>query len=67
MFPSHDRGGEQIGEPAVPDVVAITVGDALYADIDQVGGGATPMDDGLVVQVYMFVYGFPTTTTWTPS
>ena len=58
--------GEQIGDPAVPDVVALTVGDALYADIDQVGGGATPLDDGLVVQVYMFAYGFPTTT-WTPS
>jgi len=57
---------QQIGVPAVPDVVAVTQGDALYADIDQVGGGATPTDDGLIVQVYLFVYGF-STTTWIPT
>lgn len=57
---------QQVGAPAVPDVVAVTQGDALYADIDQVGGGATPTDDGLIVQVYLFVYGFPTTT-WVPG
>jgi hypothetical protein len=57
---------QQVGVPAVPDVVAVTQGDALYADIDQVGGGATPTDDGLIVQVLLYAYGFPTTT-WTPS
>lgn len=47
--------GNQQGSRSVPDITALTVGDMLSVDIDQVGGGATPTDYDLVVTVYMLV------------
>ena len=45
--------GEQFGVRATPDVVELTLGDAMTVDIDQVGGGATPNDFDLIVTIYM--------------
>lgn len=47
--------GTQQSARAVPDETALTVGDMLTVDIDQVGIGATPNDYDLVVTIYMLV------------
>lgn len=57
--------GESFGDRTVPDTVLLFEGDALTVDIDQIGGGATPTDNDLVVNVYMVVQSESTTTTWT--
>lgn len=49
--------GEMIGEPSTPDTYVLNRGDALSIDIDQAGGGATPTDYDLTVNVYMIVRG----------
>lgn len=50
--------GSQVGGIVVPDIKELVQGEALTVDIDQVGGGATPTDRDLVVQIMMYVYGF---------
>lgn len=57
--------GESFGDRTVPDYTMLYEGDALSVDIDQIGGGATPTDNDLVVTVYMVVQSESTTTTWT--
>lgn len=53
--------GETCGERAVPAVTELVEGDCLTVDIDQVGGGATPTDRDLTVNIYMLAYGFDLT------
>jgi len=48
--------GEQRGARTVPDVISLSEGESLTVDIDQVGGGATPTDDSLVVTITMLVW-----------
>lgn len=47
--------GEWIGVDKTPDVYTLFRGDALSIDIDQAGGGATPTDYDLVVNIFMIV------------
>ena len=48
--------GDQMGDIAVPDVTTdLTLGDSLTIDIDQAGGGATPTDYDLMVNVMLLV------------
>jgi len=47
--------GSQIGDAVVPDVISLVEGDLLSVDIDQAGGGATPVDFNLTVSVMMLV------------
>ncbi len=49
--------GSSYGVHGVPDVTYLSAGDRLSVDIDQIGGGATPTDSDLVVNVYMMVRG----------
>lgn len=46
---------DQIGDPAVPVVHHLVLGDALVIDVDQTGDGATPTDSDLVVNIVMMV------------
>lgn len=55
--------GNMIGVRTVPDTVTLVAGDALSIDIDQIGGGATPTDEDLTVNVYMLVKSGSETTT----
>jgi hypothetical protein len=47
--------GTNVGEPAVPIVRRLEAGDALCVDVDQTGGGATPTDTNLTVNIFMYV------------
>lgn len=48
--------GESVGEPSEPpDLTILQQGDALQIDIDQAGGGATPTDLDLSLNVLMYV------------
>jgi hypothetical protein len=48
--------GDQMGDIAVPDVTTdLTLGDSLTVDIDQSGGGATPTDYDLMVNIMLLV------------
>lgn len=47
------------GERTTPDVRTLVVGDLLTVDIDQTGGGATPTDQDLTVNVYLIAHGYP--------
>lgn len=48
--------GDQMGAIAVPDVTTnLTLGDSLTVDIDQAGGGATPTDYDLMVNIMLLV------------
>lgn len=55
--------GQRIGTRTVPNTIELVVGDSLSVDIDQIGGGATPNDRNLTVNVYGWAYGFTETTT----
>jgi hypothetical protein len=58
--------GEQIGDRVAPTArTELVEGDVLTVDVDQAGGGATPTDADLSVFVYMWVYGFESTTSFT--
>lgn len=46
--------GESAGALAVPQVRTLVEGDMLTVDVDQAGGGATPTDENLLVQVLMY-------------
>lgn len=53
--------GENIGEPSVPSIRHLEAGDSLAVDVDQAGGGATPTDVNLTVNVLMLAkYGSET-------
>lgn len=58
--------GDQLGDPAVPDVTVVRRDDLLTADIDQIGGGATPTDEDLLVQIVGYVYDPRTTSVTFP-
>lgn len=59
--------GQQIGVRVAPTATTeLLEGDVVTIDIDQVGGGATPTDRDLVVQLYLWVYGFTSTESFTP-
>jgi hypothetical protein len=45
--------GDIFGTPTVPDDVMLSEGDALSVEVVQSGGGATPTDEDLVVQVFL--------------
>lgn len=50
--------GDEVGAPTVPDIVHLTEGCMLSLDVDQDGGGATPTDHDLSVNILMLVqYG----------
>jgi hypothetical protein len=50
--------GNQLGIPAVPNIIELVAGDSLTLDIDQTGGGATPTDRDLTVTILMIAYGY---------
>lgn len=51
--------GAQVGTRVVPTADAELIeGDVLTIDVDQAGGGGTPTDRDLVVQVYLLAYGW---------
>lgn len=57
--------GSQRGTRVVPTArTELVEGDVLTIDIDQAGGGATPTDRDLIVQLYMWVYGFTSLTSF---
>jgi hypothetical protein len=46
--------GSQIGAPqAPPSTVTLSAGDSLSVDLTQVGGGATPTDHDLTINIYL--------------
>jgi len=47
--------GAQIGARTVPQVTSLVAGDSLTVNVDQVGGGATPLDKDLTVNVTLLV------------
>ncbi|QBQ74885.1 hypothetical protein [Caudovirales GX15bay] len=52
--------GETSGEPATPVHRHLVAGDALCVDIDQAGGGATPTDENLTVNILLYTQYGPT-------
>lgn len=46
--------GENVGVASVPTIQHLELGDALCVDVDQAGGGATPTDANLTVNVLMY-------------
>lgn len=59
--------GLQRGPRQTPAIRSLVVGDSLTADVDQVGGGATPTDQDLTINVYMILHGYPTGTAFVPG
>lgn len=57
--------GAQVGDRTQPNVASLVAGDSLTVDIDQAGGGATPTDRNLIVNVYMWI-SFDTTSSTNP-
>jgi hypothetical protein len=51
--------GQNIGQPSVPLHAHLNVGDALSVDIDQAGGGATPTDHDLTINILLYVQDGP--------
>lgn len=47
--------GKQVGVSAVPNVTALVAGDTLSVDVTQAGGGATPTDADVTVNVLLVV------------
>lgn len=50
--------GQQRGDRTQPDVRTLVEGDMLRADMDVIGGGATPTDRMATLNVYMIAHGF---------
>lgn len=50
--------GQQIGVRAIPQVTQLVEGDVLSADIDQIGGGATPNDRDLTISILVLPFGW---------
>lgn len=59
--------GLQRGPRQSPSIVSLVVGDSLTVDVDQTGGGATPTDQDLTVNVYMIAHGYPDDTAYVPG
>lgn len=59
--------GLQRGPRTDPDIRSLVVGDSLTVDIDQNGGGASPTDENLTVNIYMILHGYPTETAFVPG
>lgn len=57
--------GETIGDPAIPALRHLVAGDMLCVDIDQAGGGATPTDTDLTVNILLYVQDGSDTTSYT--
>lgn len=53
---------DNIDSPATPDVRQLYRGDKLSPNIEQAGGGATPTDTDLVVQIVLWTYDSTATT-----
>ncbi len=53
----HVLVGEMFGDRVVPQTIGLVENDALVVDILQAGGGATPTDADMVVNIYMQVSG----------
>lgn len=53
--------GKQFSTLAVPNRRTLILGDMLSVDIDQAGGGATPTDSNLLVNIYLWVVSDKTT------
>jgi hypothetical protein len=51
----HVDVGHQTGPTCAPDVTSLSLGDSISADIVQSGGGATPTDSYLTLNVYLLV------------
>jgi hypothetical protein len=47
--------GTNVGNPTTPDIVHLAEGDLLSVDVVQDGGGATPTDRDLTVNILMYV------------
>lgn len=60
--------GTTVGTPTTPSVTHLEAGDLLRVDRDQAGGGATPTDLNLVVNVLMYTKYGPTDASydWNP-
>lgn len=56
--------GENLGDPATPAIRHLELGDALSVDVDQTGGGATPTDFNLTVNVLLYVKAGSETTSY---
>lgn len=50
--------GSTIGDSTVPQITEFVAGNALAVNIEQVGGGATPTDRDLTVNILMYAYGW---------
>lgn len=50
--------GQTVGARVVPQITELVAGDALACNIEQVGGGATPTDRDLTVNILMYTYGW---------
>jgi hypothetical protein len=59
--------GDAIGARTQPDIRTLVAGDYLTMDLDQIGGGATPTDCDLGVNVYLIAHGYPTSTSYVPG
>lgn len=60
--------GADVGTPTTPTITHLESGDQLRVDCDQAGGGATPTDSNLAVNVLMYTKYGPTDTSyqWSP-
>jgi hypothetical protein len=56
--------GDTIGSVTVPDIRHFSVGDLLSVDIVQPGGGATPTDHDLTINILLFTQTGSTTTSY---
>lgn len=56
--------GDQLGATAVPDQQHLVSGDVLSFDIDQAGGGATPTDRNLVIDLFLYTQSGSIDTTY---
>jgi hypothetical protein len=55
--------GDQVGTKVVPtDITELVEGDLITVDVDQAGGGASPTDHELTVQIALLVYGYTSAT-----
>lgn len=56
--------GDWLGATTVPNILSLVAGDALSVDVDQAGGGATPGDYNLVVDIVGYAKSGSETTSY---
>jgi hypothetical protein len=56
--------GHQRGPRTDPNTRGLVVGDSLTVDVDQAGGGASPTDENLTVNIYLIAHGYPDDTSF---